>query len=104
VAGQNLLSVMKFRVIECKCLGVEGAAGCLLNRSGKTRSSCTSEEVVAEAQGTGLAKGGNRRLCNSLSVGLRFVRSHGLLAPKQGGMESKRSFVLIGHALITASA
>lgn len=59
VARQNLLSVMKFRVIECKCLGVGHAASSLLSKSGKIPSSCTSKEVLTEAQGTCLAKGGN---------------------------------------------
>lgn len=57
-ARQNLLSVMKFRVIECKCLGVVGAASSLLSKSGKMQSSCTSE-ILTEAQGTCLAKGRN---------------------------------------------
>lgn len=57
-ARQNLLSVMKFRVIERKWRGVGGAASSL-SKSGKTWSSCTSKEVLTEAQGTCLAKDGN---------------------------------------------
>lgn len=59
VARQNLLSVIKFRVIECKCLGVGGAASSLLSKGGKTGSSCTTEKVLTEAQGTCLVNSGN---------------------------------------------
>lgn len=58
MARQNLLSVIKFKVIECKCLGVRGAAGSLLSKGGKTGSSCTSE-VSTEARGTCLVNSGN---------------------------------------------
>lgn len=50
VARQNLLSGIKFGVIECKCLGVGGATVSLLSKGGKTGSSCTSEKVLTEAQ------------------------------------------------------
>lgn len=85
VARQSLLFLLKFWVIEHKCLGVEAAAGSLLSNSGKMWSSCTSEKVLTKAQGSCLAKGGNERLCKLQSVGLRFGRSHGLIAPKQRG-------------------